>query len=194
MATSPAPASIREPAAARRIENPLIGDVATILVTSEESGGERTLLQIELAPGGGNPIHFHKTYTERFTVLEGQLTVHASGRDHELGVGDELLAAIGERHHFANRSGEPVVFLVELRPGHRGFEKALQAGYGLATDGKTNDKSVPKSPLQAAVLLLWSDMGMPGIWTVLERPLRLLARLARRRGIDRELEQRYVRY
>ena len=96
-------------------------------------------------------------------------------------------------HCFRNDSAAPVLFQVELRPGHEGFEKALQAGYGLAADGRTNRRSVPKNLLEAAVLLEWSDMAMPGLLTVLERPLRLLARIARRRGVDRRLERRYVR-
>jgi hypothetical protein len=50
-----------------------------------------------------------------------------------------------------------------------------------------------RRPYYLAVLLDWSDMRLPGIFTILEPLLRLLAKRARRKGIDRELEERYCR-
>lgn len=185
--------AIAAPATLRRFENPHIGDVATILETARESGGARTLLEIELVTGGGNPVHLHRTYDEHFTVVQGRLTVRVDGVDRELGPGEEATVPAGTSHCFRNDSAAPVLFHVELSPGHEGFEKALQAGYGLAADGRTNKRSVPRNLLEAAVLLEWSDMAMPGLLTVLERPLNMLARIARRRGVDRRLERRYVR-
>ncbi len=38
------------PAGARRIDNPVQDDVVTFLETSEESGGERTLAELDVAP------------------------------------------------------------------------------------------------------------------------------------------------
>ena len=36
-----------------RIYNPIQKDYATFLETSDETGGEHTLIEIEVAPGGG---------------------------------------------------------------------------------------------------------------------------------------------
>jgi mannose-6-phosphate isomerase-like protein (cupin superfamily) len=55
----------------RRYYHPQQKDYATFLQTSEETGRERTLIEVEVAPGGGNIPHFHKTYDEHFEVLEG---------------------------------------------------------------------------------------------------------------------------
>jgi hypothetical protein len=44
----------------------------------------------------------------------------------------------------------------------------------------------------AALLLEWSDIGLPGIYKVAEPLFPLLARWARRKGIDRDLEARYT--
>ena len=44
----------------RRIYNPVQKDYATFLETSAETNGLRTLIEIELAPGGGNLVHYHK--------------------------------------------------------------------------------------------------------------------------------------
>src|SRR5262245_11401402 len=135
----------------RRFYHPLQKDAATFLETVEESGGARTLLQVELAPGGGNALHRHMTYAEHFEVLEGRLVVSLDGIEHVLAPGDTAVAPAGMRHNFRNRTDGTVVFRVELRPGHRGFERAIQAGYGLAEDGRTRGDGTPKNVLELAV-------------------------------------------
>lgn len=176
----------------RRIENPVIGDVVTFVETCEETAGARSLLEIDLAPGGGTAPHYHKTYAEHFRALTGRIVVEVDGVEHDLGTGDEATAPPGTLHCFRNTSPNRVVFEVELRPGHEGFEKSLRVGYALAANGLTNNKSVPKNPMHTAVLLHWSEMRLPGIYRLLEHPLMLLARVARRRGLDRALERRYL--
>jgi hypothetical protein len=42
-------------------------------------------------------------------------------------------------------------------------------------------------------LFEWGEGRMPGFFTVVEPLFRLLAKRARRKGIDRELEARYCR-
>ena len=44
--------------------NPHQGDIATFLQTSQESGGKRTLLELEIAPGGRVTPHYHLSYAE----------------------------------------------------------------------------------------------------------------------------------
>lgn len=87
----------------------------------------------------------------------------------------------------------PTRFLVELRPGPAGFEKALKVGYGLAADGLTAPDGAPKNPYHLAVLLGWSEIRMPGVFTLAGPLFRLLARRAHRKGIDLDLEARYCR-
>ena len=55
---------------ARRYYHPEQRDYATFLKTSEETGGEYTLVKVEVAPDGGTPPYYQKTYEERFEVLE----------------------------------------------------------------------------------------------------------------------------
>lgn len=176
----------------RRIENPIIGNVVTFVETAEDSGGERTLVEVELPPGGGNPAHYHDTLTEHFVVRQGRLKVHVDGVTTELGPGDGAEAPAGTRHWFRNASDEPVIFETELRPGHAGFEKSLRLGYALAADGRTNRKSIPRNPLHVAVLLDWSDMRLPGAYAIAERPLKMLNRVARRFDVGAALERRYL--
>jgi len=85
-------------------------------------------------------------------------------------------------------------FQVELNPGHRGFEQALQIAYGLAEDGLTNDKGIPKNLVQAAVLMELGETRVVGPIRMLVPLLKVLARWGRRRGVDAALVERYVRY
>jgi len=177
----------------RRYYHPLQKDYATFLKTSEETGGEYTLIEVQLAPGGGNAPHYHKTYDERFEVLEGALELLVGEETLTLRSGEKAVAKKNTLHRFRNPTDEPTTFLVELRPGHSGFEKALKAGYGLARDGRTFSDGTPKNPYHLGVLLEWSEIRLPGIFTVAEPFFRLLAKRARRKGIDKELEARYCR-
>jgi quercetin dioxygenase-like cupin family protein len=178
----------------RRIYSPVQKDAAIFLETSEESGGQRSLFEIELAPGGGNAPHWHLTYAERFTAVEGELTVHVDGLEHALKPGDQATAEPGVLHRFSNETDEMVRFHVELTPGHRGFEQTLQIGYGLAEDGLTNDKGIPKNLVHTAVLMDLGEMRVAGPIRLLVPLLKVLARWGRRRGVDAALAERYVRY
>jgi quercetin dioxygenase-like cupin family protein len=178
--------------ASRRVYNPVQKDAAIFLETVEESGGTRTLIQVELAPGGGNAVHRHLEFAEHFEVLEGALIVHLDGIDHVLRPGDTAVAAAGRLHCFKNAADTTTVFRVELRPGHRGFERVLQIAYGLAEDGRVRGDGTPKNLFHLAVLVTDSGSRIAGPLRVLEPAFGLLARIARRRGIERELALKYV--
>jgi mannose-6-phosphate isomerase-like protein (cupin superfamily) len=175
----------------RRHYNPVQKDAATFLETSEETGGERSLAEVEVAPGGGPIPHFHKTYTERFEVIEGSLEVLVGDETRVLHAGEEATVTKNTLHRFHNATDETVTFLCEMRPGQPGFEKTIMVGYGLARDGLTRSDGTPKSLYHMALLLEWSEIRVPGIFTVIEPLMRLLARRAQRKGIDWELEARY---
>jgi quercetin dioxygenase-like cupin family protein len=176
----------------RRIYNPVQRDAATFLETSEETGGVRTLAELEIAPGGKVTPHYHLSYSERFKVLEGQLSVEIDGVRHELEAGDEAVAAPGTLHAWSNPGAERSVAHIELRPGSPGFEKALRVTYGLAADGRVFKNGVPRNPLHTALLLEMGELRLPGAYAALERVVGLLARVAKWRGVDRELERRYL--
>lgn len=177
----------------RRFYNPIQKDYATFLKTSEETGGEHTLIEVEVAPGGGNSPHYHLTYDEHFEVLEGALEVLIGKEVRTLHPGQKAVAKRNTLHRFRNTTEERTKFLVELRPGHSGFEKAIKVAYGLASDGRARVDGTPKNLYYTALLLEWSDIRLPGAFTVAEPLFRLLAKRARRKGIDKELEAKYCR-
>jgi len=68
----------------RVFHNPVIGDKVTLIKSAEETNGECSLLEVELVPGGGNALHTRDTFTEKFHVLEGRLTVKLGTAVHQL--------------------------------------------------------------------------------------------------------------
>jgi quercetin dioxygenase-like cupin family protein len=161
--------------------------------TAAETGGARTVLELVVWPGGGNDPHRHLTYAETFTAVEGTLTVRLGRERLRLAPGASATAPPGAVHCFANETGEPVRARVEISPGSRGFERMLQAVYGLAEDGATNRRGIPRSLLHLAVLGDWGDVRLAGPMRALAPVFGLLVRIARRRGVDALLEERYVR-
>lgn len=178
----------------RKIYNPIQKDYVTFIKTAEETNGEYTLVVVELADGGGVGWHYHKTYNEKFECLEGEVQIGKDGEIISLFPGQSVTAEKNVNHLFRNRSGRPCKFIVELRPASRGFEQSLQIGYGLAADGLCRKNGFPKDRLQLAWLFDISESNLPGWMSILEFILRRQSKKAVKRGIDKELAERYVRF
>ena len=178
----------------RKIYNPVQKDYVTFLKTSDETGGEYTLVEVELAPKGGVGLHYHKTYAEKFDCLEGKLKVQLGKQTHELAPGQMATAAPNINHRFFNTSDEVCKFRVELRPASKGFEQSLQIGYGLARDGATKKNGFPKDKFALAWLFDISESNLPGWMSLFEGILRRQAKTALKRGIDKQLIEKYVRF
>lgn len=178
----------------RRIYNPAQKDYVTFLKTSQDTSGAYTLVEVELAAGGGVGIHFHKTYSEKFECLEGVLGVQAGKEVHQLKPGESVTAEPLVNHRFFNSSNAMTRFQVELRPASKGFEQSLQVAYGLARDGETNSKGLPKSALALSWLFEISESNLPGWRSIFEFILRCQAAKAKRIGLDKKLIEKYVRF
>ena len=178
----------------RRIYNPIQKDTVVFLKTHADTNGECTLVEVELADGGGVGLHYHKTYSEKFDCLDGEVQVQAGKILHKLSPGQSVTAEPNTNHLFRNRSGKPCRFQVEIRPASRGFEQSLQIGYGLASDGLCKPNGFPKDRLALAWLFDISESNLPGWMSMFEFILRAQAKKARKKGIDRELIEKYVKF
>lgn len=178
----------------RKIYNPIQKDYVTFLKTSDETNGEYTLVEVELAPKGGVGLHYHKTYSEKFDCLEGELKVKEGSTTHTLLPSQTVTAVPMVNHRFYNTSDRVCKFRVELRPASKGFEQSLQIGYGLARDGQTDKKGFPNDRLVLAWLFDISESNLPGWMSVLEFILRRQAKKAKARGVDKILIEKYVRF
>jgi quercetin dioxygenase-like cupin family protein len=178
----------------RKIHNPIQKDSVTFLKTAADTNGAYTLVEVELADGGGVGLHYHKTYSERFECTEGEVQVKLGKVMDSLQAGQSAEAAPNINHLFRNRSGKPCRFKVELRPASRGFEQSLQIGYGLANDGLCKPNGFPKDKLALAWLFDISESNLPGWMSVFEFILRKQAKKAREKGLDKQLLEKYVRF
>ena len=178
----------------RKIYNPIQKDQVIFLKTDSDTNGACTLVEVELADGGGVGLHYHKTYSESFECIEGEVQVQLGKKIHKLLRGGSATAEPNVNHLFRNRSGKPCRFRVELKPASRGFEQSLQIGYGLANDGLCKPNGFPKDKLELAWLFDISESNLPGWMSMFEFILRRQANKARKKGIDKVLIEKYVKF
>ena len=173
---------------ARVIVNPVIGDRMTFLTNTADSGGEHLLLEIELVPGGSNPLHWHRKQTENFEVVRGRLGLHRAGERLILGPGERASVPQGIAHGFFNPTDEPAVFRVDLRPALH-FERAIRSIYGLMRDGlmpPDPKEFMRRHPFLAAMVMQDSDMRTPELPLVVQDVLLpVLEALGRLTGAER---------
>jgi len=69
-----------------------------------------------LGPSGPDP-HFHKTISESFFMLSGEVRLYDGERWIGATAGDFLYVPEGGIHAFRNKSGEPASMLILFAPG-----------------------------------------------------------------------------
>ncbi|MDO9376051.1 MAG: cupin domain-containing protein [Ferruginibacter sp.] len=179
---------------ARAIYNPVQRDTAVFLKTVDETGGAFTLIEVEVAPGGGVGEHFHTGYTETFECMEGEVNIQQGKKIIVLKPGDKpVVTEKNTLHRFFNTSNKASRFTVLITPGCRGFEEGIQIAYGLARDGKTDRTGTPRRVAYLGILLLLTQTKLPGWQGMIEKGLRWMGRRAERRGVTDELRRTYVK-
>jgi mannose-6-phosphate isomerase-like protein (cupin superfamily) len=171
--------------------NPVFKDKVTVLRSSEETGGTYQLAELEVSPGGGNFMHTHTAFEETFIAVKGELGVMLNGKVYFLQPGQSITIPLHEPHHFFNRGKTTITCHVRFSPGHDGFIKGLAIAYGLAADGKTNSKGMPKSLTHLGLLISLTNTRPTGFMGVMFPIFNWLAKRARKKGIERELLEKY---
>ncbi len=133
-------------------ENPITGERAVVRVGTEDSGGDLLVCDVYVRPGGRAAAeHVHPTIEEWFTVVSGRVGFRLDGRETVAQLGQRLHVPAGMAHDWWNAGEEEARIVVEISPGARFEEMALNL-FGLAQDGKTNSKGMPNL-LQAAIFV-----------------------------------------
>ncbi len=88
--------------------------------------------------------------TERFRVVAGRLEALLDDDRRTLEVGADVTIPPGMVHDWWNAGDEEARVLVDVTPGRR-FEIMVTTLFGLANDGKGNDKGLP-GPTQLALI------------------------------------------
>lgn len=177
----------------RTIINPIFKDTVTFLTTAADTNGKYSECEVTLMPGGGNPPHIHTRFVETFTAIEGHLGLKLGKKTLVLEPGDSVAVPIGTVHNFFNPGSEMIRFHIRFEPGFEGFNQMLRILYGLARDGKTNRRGIPKSLAAIAIAGELGDTNLPGLWKVVAPLFRLIAARARRNGLEQQLLNTYCR-
>lgn len=133
------------------MENPGSGQRLIFRKTAQDTGGE--LLEVESVytkpTSSRPPVHYHPRQEERFEVLSGRLNILVDGQERTLEEGEILIVPPGVPHEmWAPEAGARVNW--QTRPALK-TEAFFETVWGLAKDGKVNDKGVPNL-LQLALI------------------------------------------
>jgi quercetin dioxygenase-like cupin family protein len=165
-------------------EQPVTGERARVVEIPWENPDGRLVADLTALVGARVAgEHRHPAQTERFTVLEGELTLVRDGERSVLRAGERAEILPGTWHDWWNAADVDALVRVEVTPGER-FTHMIETLFGLGREGHVNAKGLPH-PLQLALFAReFSDV------IVLRRPppavqraaFGALAPIARRRG------------
>jgi len=131
-------------------ENPATRERATLLelpFANPEGRARAELTALAGARVAGE--HLHPAMVERFSAVEGELTVKREGEVSVLRQGETATIEPGVWHDWWNASDRDAIVQVEVTPGER-FAFMIETLFGLARLGHTNAKGMP-NPLQLAL-------------------------------------------
>jgi quercetin dioxygenase-like cupin family protein len=100
--------------------------------------------------------HLHPGMIERFTVLEGELTVRLDGKTSTLREGETAEVRAGRWHDWWNATDRDARVIVEVEPGAR-FAHMLETLFGLAAMGHVDKKGMPNLLQMALIGREFSD-------------------------------------
>jgi quercetin dioxygenase-like cupin family protein len=122
----------------------VIGELLTLKVTSAETGGAFTVVELVAQPGGGPPLHTHPS-SESFTILEGefQFTGLACSQPYTFRAvpGDTVFIPAAAPHAYKAVGDTPGKTLLVLTPGTEMEQFFAEAGVRV-----TPGESVPTAP------------------------------------------------
>lgn len=95
---------------------PLLSNTATVKVSGDDTAGQLTVIEYEIAPGGPSPVPHRHKYVEVFYLLTGSLTFTVDGQEVIGAAGTTITVPAGVVHTYRNESPEPVRFLVICAP------------------------------------------------------------------------------
>ena len=98
----------------------LLGDIITIKVTGDETGGRYTVLDIQVSPNNGPPLHKHSREEEGYYIVEGNFLFLYGDKEIKATKGMFLYAERGKFHTYKNISDTPGKLVVVVTPA--GFE------------------------------------------------------------------------
>ena len=95
----------------------ILGGRLFFKVLSEETGGAYAIIDQEVPPGHGPPLHVHRRETEIFYVAEGTFEVQCGKEFHRLDAGSLFVGPRDIPHRFENVGATPGRLVLTVFPG-----------------------------------------------------------------------------
>lgn len=106
----------------------VVGDVYTIRVNGDDTGGAYAMVEMFVPPQGGPLPHIHARYEEAFYILEGEILYRTVDESLVAAMGTWVNVPRGVAHSFNNTGTTPARLLCLLVPA--GMEKFfLEVGH-----------------------------------------------------------------
>jgi quercetin dioxygenase-like cupin family protein len=168
----------------QRLENPVTGEKLTFVETAESTGGERVVVDLELAAGGKVPgVHIHPKQEEKFEVLQGTMKFRYGMKKVVAEAGETVVVPPGKVHDFANAGDTAALVRVTISPALK-MEEMFKTNVALANEGKVTKSGMPK-PLELALFVREFDDEVRAPFPprfVVRAVMAPLAAIAKRRG------------
>lgn len=119
----------------------LVGDLVTVKMEGEDTGGAYSLVEETTPPQGGPPPHIHHNADETIYVLEGDLEFMVGDQTIPASAGSAVYSPRGTLHTFRNVGASPSRILAVISPG--GFEKFFLEAGEPATEGSSPPEGEP---------------------------------------------------
>jgi quercetin dioxygenase-like cupin family protein len=158
------------------ITNPVTGEVIRVL----ESTPEMFRMEFVLLPHAKvASAHQHPHRTQKIEARIGALHASVGGTKHVLQPGESVTVQPGQTHDQWNPADTEVWAIEEYRPAGR-MHDFFRVLFGMARDGLTDKKGVPRPLLASALFAEFGDSTRPAnrVLRILLAILRPFARLA----------------
>jgi quercetin dioxygenase-like cupin family protein len=134
------------------IVNPRTGQRMVFLQTGEETNGGLLRSESYVPPAGdAEPEHRHPYQQSGAEVLSGSLRFRVGAEERSLEAGESITIPANTPHFFWNDGDEEACFVGWFCPALK-IDRFFEAFFGLAQDGKLDEKGLP-SMLQLAVMV-----------------------------------------
>ncbi len=129
------------------------GNVLSVMLRSEQTGGLISVMVETTPPGGGPPLHVHSREDEIFLVIEGQISYCVDGNWTEVRPGGVVYLPRGAAHCYHNSGMIPSRHWIITLP--YGFEQFFAScAQQFASDGGPDEKRIVEIHQEYGIELL----------------------------------------
>lgn len=176
----------------KKLHNPIVGDTLEIITEGKDTNQAYHLIQAFIPKGCPGPSpHYHLSFSEEFTVLDGRLHMLNGNQEVVLTKGQTFLAEKGKIHTFWTTDTD-AKFLCKVVPACEGQYLAALIASNLVKAGLTNKKGIPTNIWHLAVLLDIGESRLTGFFAIVGGLLGRMAKTTKGKRVKTELMEKYA--